>query len=181
MTLMSSSFSLGGTIRAWSLAILLGVSLQSFGSAPRKVLQDEFNSRDMPIAIWSDGPRKLIEVCTGDWCQLVESRAAQENQDATWEALFLLAYFFDLSDERKAKLTPVAQDLVAKYANNCGRELDRATASCILAAIQRAHDLSYRRVQYDINSRCVSTFVPREPYFLPDGHCKPIKASRFRS
>ena len=155
-----------------ALAALLTVH-RAEAVTTKNIVYADFNQKNAPIAIWNERKSRNIEVCAGDWCQLVQWRPPVRTKDIyAWDAIFLMAYFFDLPDDYQLKRRSLAMSLLAKHGGKCEITLTRGAAACVLEQLQRQHGFKFWRVQYDIGARCVSQFIPQTPYFTKEGECR---------
>ena len=148
-------------------------------SEGESVLRRHFDTKDAPIALWSKDGKHALEVCGGDWCQLVIAPNKPAPRDGMWDAAFLMAYFFDFSDDLRDKYKRTATAVMKAYKKECDATLGEVAAECVLKAIQDKQGLRYFRVNYDIGHRCVSEFTAAAPHFTDKGECKPINPKRF--
>jgi hypothetical protein len=147
---------------------------QSPAPTAEHVLRENFDdSKYWPLG---SGESDRIEFCGGDWCQEVQFKTA-DAKDAAWDALFLMFYYFEPIPSFQSTGAEVASSLLEK-SGACSQPDSRAKAGCVLQVLQREYGLTYRRVQYDVGSRCWSEFRPVSPYFTNLGDCGKIDAQQ---
>lgn len=139
------------------------------GQSSKSILRSDFSEKKY----WPTyGKARSIEFCGGDWCQEVTVKMKQS--DAAWDAIFLMFYYFDANDQYKERRGEWAAALLNKHGGKCVGASE-VKAACALGKLKDMHGFEYRRVQYDVGSRCHSTFNVKPPYFGNKGACARLR------
>lgn len=160
----------------WVGVLILLASCCSLASATvdshRLVVRD-FKDVEPPIRTWADKAGAHIEVCGGDWCQLVTRPSKRRLQDrGAWDAAYLMIYFFGSSDDYRARRKESARQLLDGYAAACpGRTQNLDTVRCVLRHLSTSQALRYFHVTYDEGARCVGRFHIDPPHFAQSLIC----------
>ncbi|UHQ23021.1 hypothetical protein LVB77_20635 [Lysobacter sp. 5GHs7-4] len=135
------------------------------GLSSQSILRNDFSEQKY----WPkyEVPRS-IEFCGGDWCQEVTVKTKRTT--AAWDAVFLMFYYFDANDQYRERRDEWATVLLSKHGKKCVGTSE-AKAACALGKLKELHGFEYRRVQYDVGSRCSSNFEVKLPYFGNKGSC----------
>lgn len=163
------------------LFLLCGCALPAIGAADtERWTREDFGQVQPPLRQWVDKLGRHVEVCGGDWCQLVTqtSRAPAQGQDV-WDAVYLMIYFFGSSDDYRARRRDSATQVLRQYANACPtRSEEIAVARCVLRYLSATRALRYSHVLYDEGARCTGRFSVAPPHFSQALTCKsvPVRA-----
>ncbi len=150
--------------------LLLLLACQSFAIAAvdtKQLIVQDFGDVQPQPRTWTDKLGRHIEVCGGDWCQLVSQPAKPRVKDqSAWDAAFLMIFFFASSDDYRARRKESAMQLLGQYSASCPKQVrELETARCVLRGLSSSRDLKYFHTTYDEGARCVGRFSVDPPHF----------------
>lgn len=151
-----------------ALIALVAVGANASGNSDlssQSILRSDFSEQKY----WPTyGAARNIEFCGGDWCQEVTVKT--KRSAAAWDAVFLMFYYFDANDQYRERRGGWAVALLSKHGEKCVGASE-AKAACALGKLKERYGFEYKRVQYDVGSRCSSNFNVKPPYFGNKGGC----------